>query len=148
MKSLFNRILFGLATLIFILPPALAKVTLEDVYKADEAQRAQDLAEFEQYKQDYSYPLEPAHGTTPSDTLVYIGSGNKRLTEPGFYVVDTNASGNRTTSSIYVPSLSGTYYGTSGTSSNSAVGVKVVNGVIRGHGNHSTPTITGIYKLN
>ncbi|MFA0422259.1 hypothetical protein AB4562_09480 [Vibrio sp. 10N.222.54.A1] len=60
MKSLFKRILFGLAALVFILPPAMAKVTLEDVYKADEAQRAQDLAEFEQYKRDYSYPLEPS----------------------------------------------------------------------------------------
>ena len=77
MKSLFKRILFGLAALVFILPPAIAKVTLEDVYKADEAQRAQDLAEFEQYKRDYSYPLEPNESSTPSGQVVEFSTGGE-----------------------------------------------------------------------
>ncbi|CAK3641984.1 MULTISPECIES: hypothetical protein [Vibrio] len=77
MKSLFKRILLGLAALVFILPPAMAKVTLEDVYKADEAQRAQDLAEFEQYKRDYSYPLEPAYGSGASSQVVEFSTGGE-----------------------------------------------------------------------
>lgn len=128
--------------------PAVSKVTLDDVYAADAPKRARDLANNAAYMARHSGPLIPRVGdTSQPENLVYVGSGNKRLTETGYYVVDTSASGNRTTSSIYVPSLSGTYYGTSGTSSNSAVGVRVVNGVLRGYGNQSTPSITGIYKL-
>lgn len=127
--------------------PAVSKVTLDDVYAADAPKRARDLANNAAYMARHSGPLRPQKSSTQPENLVYVGSGNKRLTETGYYVVDTSASGNRTTSSIYVPSLSGTYYGTSGTSSNSAVGVRVVNGVLRGYGNQSTPSITGIYKL-
>ncbi|WP_299144002.1 hypothetical protein [uncultured Vibrio sp.] len=76
MKSLLKRIFFGLAALVFILPPAMAKVTLEDVYRADEAQRAQDLAEFEQYKRDYSYPLQPSV-INPSGQVVEFSTGGE-----------------------------------------------------------------------
>ncbi|MFA0054251.1 hypothetical protein [Vibrio echinoideorum] len=140
-------LIIALMSVAIVSHTTLAKVTIEDGYKseADYYKSVKDnQAEYE--KGLYTGLQDPQNSNKP-ENLVYVGSGNKRLTETGFYVIDTSASGNRTTSSIYVPSLSGTYYGTSGTSSNSAVGVKVVNGVLRGYGNVSTPSITGIYKL-
>lgn len=77
MNSLFQIILSGFTALFFILPPAMAKVTLDDVYKADEAQRAQDLAAYEQYKRDYSYPLKPNESSTPSGQVVEFSTGGE-----------------------------------------------------------------------
>ncbi|MFA0053273.1 hypothetical protein [Vibrio echinoideorum] len=145
MKRL-KSITLALTMTCFALPSS-AKVTLDDVYKADEAQRAQDLADYAQYLAENSSPLKPRNGASTPENLEYVGSGITRLSKTGFYVIDANASGNRTTSSIFVPSLSGTYYGTSGSTSNSALGVKVVNGVLSGHGRVTTPTITAIYRL-
>ncbi|MGF1883926.1 hypothetical protein [Vibrio splendidus] len=63
-----NKILtLGLTALFFVFP-VMAKVTLADVYKADEAQRAKDLAAFEQYKLDHSTPLSPP--INPTDNRI------------------------------------------------------------------------------
>lgn len=143
MKKIINTIL--LSSLFFV-GYASAKVTVEEVIR-----QSQQIIPPKGLKPVNDYHISTTDVTEPisdnANNLKYVGSGNMRLPNTGYYVVDTSASGNRTTSNIFVPSLSGVYYGTSGTSSNSAVGVRVVNGVIEGYGNQSTPRILSIYRL-
>ncbi|MEJ3626157.1 hypothetical protein WFH56_23345, partial [Vibrio vulnificus] len=80
------------------------------------------------------------------ETLTYIGSGGTtyRLSTPGYYVVETSYG----TSTVHVSSLKGTYHGSSMTSSNSAIGVRVDDGVLKGTGVYGTPTLKAIYRQN
>ncbi|MEJ3634364.1 hypothetical protein [Vibrio vulnificus] len=79
-------------------------------------------------------------------TLTYIGSSGTtyRLPTPGYYIVETNYG----TSTVYVSSLKGTYYGSSMISSNSAIGVRVDNGIMQGVGVYGNPTLKAIYRQN
>lgn len=56
--------------------PGLAKVTLDDVYKADAPKRAQDLADYAQYLAENSSPLVPRVGTsTPGKVTTFTVGG-------------------------------------------------------------------------
>ncbi|PMM42866.1 hypothetical protein [Vibrio splendidus] len=85
MKTPHQKITLGLAALFFVLP-VMAKVTLEDVYKADEAQRAKDLAAFEQYKIDFGKPLKPPIESTAGQvepwTSLWSGSSTGSIAIP------------------------------------------------------------------
>ncbi|MEZ8695267.1 hypothetical protein AB6D15_23915 [Vibrio splendidus] len=142
MKKTMNAVL--LSSLFFV-GYASAKVTVEEAIRQSQQIIPPKGLNANNYHISTTDVTEPISDN--ANNLKYVGSGNMRLPNTGYYVVDTSASGNRTTSNIFVPSLSGVYYGTSGTSSNSAVGVRVVNGVIEGYGNQSTPRILSIYRL-
>ncbi|WP_439146834.1 hypothetical protein [Vibrio sp.] len=122
-----------------------AKVTLEDAY-ASEAEYYESVKQNRaEYEKDLYEGLEPPQSNSNENSLEYIGKGNMKLPGPGYYVVDSGH--NSATSTVYVPSLVGTYYGTSGTTSNSAIGVKVVNGVMYGTGKYGVSHLTAIYRL-
>ncbi|MEK0272069.1 hypothetical protein WM008_20640 [Vibrio vulnificus] len=133
------------ATLLFGNPAMATKVTYEDAvassagfYAANNAINTPPSArglDAEELQEKGTY-----------ETLTYIGSGGTtyRLSTPGYYVVETSYG----TSTVHVSSLKGTYHGSSMTSSNSAIGVRVDDGVLKGTGVYGTPTLKAIYRQN
>ncbi|HFQ5065518.1 TPA: hypothetical protein ACGUVR_004068 [Vibrio vulnificus] len=133
------------ATLLFGNPAMATKVTYEDAvassagfYAANNAINTPPSAR--------GLDAEEQQEKSADGTLTYIGSSGTtyRLPTPGYYIVETNYG----TSTVYVSSLKGTYYGSSMISSNSAIGVRVDNGVMQGVGVYGNPTLKAIYRQN
>ncbi|GLO64032.1 hypothetical protein MACH09_45400 [Vibrio sp. MACH09] len=121
---------------------ALAKVTYDEAIEEERAY-SKDNKSVVQNHGFTEEDLRNARGGNTPNNLEYIGRGSMRLPDPGMYFVDTSGG----TSTVYVPSLSGSYYGTSSVISNSAYGVIVRNGVVIPHSRYGSPSIRGIYKV-
>ncbi|TKE89601.1 hypothetical protein FCV53_18520 [Vibrio sp. F12] len=78
MKKL-KSVIIGMTMVCFTLP-SVAKVTLDDVYKADAQDRADDLARNADYIARHSSPLKPYIGDSTSGQVVEYSTGGETTT--------------------------------------------------------------------